>query len=68
MERKTLTGKENEKKMLCYILIKVQLKLAVLKKKSEGFSAGPMFKNLTCNAGNTGSIPSLGRYHMLQSN
>lgn len=38
------------------------------KKKSEGFPAGPMFKNLTCNAGNTGSILSLGSYHMLQSN
>ena len=39
-----------------------------LKKKSEGFPAGPVFKNLTCNAENTSSILSLGSYRMLQSN
>ena len=34
-ERKTLTGKKDEEKMLCNILIKVQLKLAVLKNKTK---------------------------------
>ena len=31
-----------------------------------GFSGGLVIKNLPANAGDTGSIPGLGRFHMLQ--
>ena len=33
-----------------------------------GFPGGAVVKNLPTNAGDTGSIPGLGRSHMLQSN
>ena len=33
-----------------------------------GFPGGPVVKSPPCNAGDTGSIPSLGREHMPQSN
>ena len=29
-----------------------------------GFPGGPVVKNLPANAGDTGSIPTLGRFHM----
>ena len=32
------------------------------------FPGGTVVKNLPANAGDTGSIPSLGRSHMLRSN
>ena len=32
------------------------------------FSGGPVVKNLPANAGDTGTIPDLGRSHMLQGN
>ena len=32
------------------------------------FPGGTVEKNLPANAGNTGSIPGLGRSHMLQNN
>ena len=32
------------------------------------FSGGTVVKNLSANAGDTGSIPGPGRSHMLQSN
>ena len=34
----------------------------------EGIPSDPVVKNMPCNAGDTGSIPGLGRSHMLQSN
>ena len=35
----------------------------------EGFpDDGPVVKNLPCNARNTGSVPGVGRFHMLRSN
>ena len=34
----------------------------------EGFCDGPVVKNFPCNARNTGSVPGLGRLHMLRSN
>ena len=34
----------------------------------EGFPAGPVVKNLPCNAEDTGSIPGPGRSHMPRSN
>ena len=34
------------------------------KKKNRGFSGGPGVKNPPADAGDTGSIPGLGRYHM----
>ena len=36
--------------------------------ESLGFPGGPGVKNPPCNAGNTGSIPGLGRPHMPWSN
>ena len=35
---------------------------------SRDFPGGPMVKNLPANAGDTGSIPGLGRSHMPSSN
>ena len=35
---------------------------------TEGFSGGSVVKNPPANAGDTGSIPDLGRSHMPQSN
>ena len=35
--------------------------------KSKGFSGGSVVKNLPANAGDMGSIPGLGRSHMLLS-
>ena len=32
------------------------------------FPSGPVVKNLPANAGDTGSIPDLGEFHVLQSN
>ena len=40
----------------------------VFKKRREDFPAGPVIKNLPVNAGDTGSIPGWGRFHMIQSN
>ena len=34
----------------------------------EGFPGGAVVKNLPAKAGDTGSIPGLGRSHMPQSN
>ena len=36
------------------------------KQKQQDFPGGPVVKNLTANAGDTGSIPGLGKYPMLQ--
>ena len=35
---------------------------------TEEFSGGPMVKNMPSNAGDMGSIPDLGRFHMLPDN
>ena len=35
---------------------------------SQDFSGGPVDMNLPANAGDSGLIPGLGRFHMLQSN
>ena len=39
-----------------------------LRKKPWGFPGGSVVKNLPANAGDTGSNPGPGRFHMLQSN
>ena len=49
------------------IFIKV-LDLAKIKIRAPGFSGGSVVKNPPPTAGDTGSIPGLGRPHMLQSN
>ena len=36
--------------------------------KFRGFPGGTVVENLPANAGDTGSIPGLGRSHMLRSN
>jgi len=38
------------------------------KQQTWGFPGGPGVKNQPCNARDTGSIPGLGRSHMLRSN
>ena len=35
---------------------------------SSDFPSGPVVKNLLASAGDTGSIPGPGRFHMLQGN
>ena len=35
---------------------------------SQDFSGGPVDTNLPADAGDSGLIPGLGRFHMLQSN
>ena len=35
---------------------------------SRDFPGGPLVKNLPCNAGDTGSIPDQGRFHMTLDN
>ena len=40
--------------------------LSSLFKKDAGLSGGPVIRNLPANAGNMGSIPGPGRFHMLQ--
>ena len=40
-----------------------------VKKVSDGdFSGGPVRKNLPANAGDVGSVPDLGRRHVIQGN
>ena len=42
---------------------------ASLKETQSGdFPVGPLVKNPAANAGNTGSIPNLGRSHMIWAN
>ena len=36
--------------------------------KSRDFPGGPVVKSLPANAGDTGSIPVWGRFHVLQGN
>ena len=51
-------------------LKKVQLQEVLnkaFKKRSGGFPGGSLVKNLPANAGDTGSIPGLGRSHILTS-
>ena len=40
----------------------------MMKVNVRDFPEDPVVKNLTANAGDTGSIPGLGRFHMLWSN
>ena len=44
------------------------MQLASLKTKSQAFPGGSLVKNPPANAGDTGSVPGLGRSHMPQSN
>ena len=39
-----------------------------MKNKVKGFPGGSVVQNLSAKAGDTGSIPDLGRPHMLRSN
>ena len=43
-------------------------KIGVERMSDWGFPGGAVVKNLPANAGDTGTIPSLGRSHMPQSN
>ena len=44
------------------------MKLQKLKNDVRGFPGGSVVQNLPANAGDTGSIPDLGRSHMMRSN
>ena len=44
--------------------MKVSIKILVF----EGFPGGAVVKNPPANAGDTGSTPGPGRFHMLRSN
>ena len=44
------------------------MNLAELKKQTRGFPDGAVVKDPPANAGDTSSIPGLGRSHMPQSN
>ena len=48
-------------------VILIVLKYLMLKRKSWDFPGGPLVKNLPANAGDTGSIPGPGRFHMPRS-
>ena len=56
------TNKKNEEKEKNHVVI------STLKDLSRDFPGGTVVKNLPANAGDTGSSPGPGRYHMLQSN
>ena len=38
------------------------------KEDTEDFPGGPVVRSLPANAGDMGSIPGLGRFHILRSN
>ena len=44
------------------------LRLNVFKRRGEGFPGGAVVENLPVNAGDMGSSPGLGRFHMPRSN
>ena len=46
----------------------MQPKKKYIKKIISGFPGGAVVENLLANAGNTGSSPGLGRFHMPRSN
>ena len=56
------------KKYRLYDSIYMKLKNYILEIRERGLPGGPVVKNLPCNAGDKGSIPGLGKSHMLQSN
>ena len=43
-------------------------KILCFKSLVQGFPGCPLVKNTSCHAGDTGSIPGLGRSHMLRGN
>ena len=43
------------------------LKATLYQKQLKGFPGGSVVKNPAANAGDTGSVPDPGRYHMVQS-
>ena len=46
----------------------IEPKTGGIKRKVRDFPGGTVVKNPPANAGDTGSIPGLGRFHMPQSN
>ena len=44
------------------------IKFSDMKQGGRGFPGGSVVKNPPANVGDTGSIPDLGRSHMMQSN
>ena len=50
------------------ISLQIQCIEMMLKENDRGFPGGAVVENPPANAGDTGSIPGLGRSHMPQSN
>ena len=48
--------------------IDIQFAIRPAQQMLEGFPGGPVVKNPRASAGDIGSIPGLGRFHMLWSN
>ena len=54
---------------LCYCIPStVSVTLVHVYEEIRGFPSGSVVKNSSVNAGDMGSIPGMGRSHMLQSN
>ena len=69
-ENRETKHRENTKKKTSSISI-ITLNIndsKILLKREWGVPCGPVVKNLPANAGDMGSIPGLGRSHMLRSN
>ena len=57
--------------MISHTLFSRQGRLKIFRLKTselKGFPGGPMVKNPPVNAGDTGSIPSPGRFHLPRGN
>ena len=51
-----------------FIFATVSVTLVHVYEEIRGFPSGSVVKNSSVNAGDMGSIPGMGRSHMLQSN
>ena len=71
--KEVVTGYLGPREVVSYLLLSISLSRFVFSKLSYqksnwGFPGGTVVKNLPANAGDTGSSPGPGRYHMPQSN
>ena len=59
--------KEDDMHILKITVVHIMRLAIILKMENRDFPGGPVVKNLSYNAGDTGSIPGLGRSHVLWS-
>ena len=64
----TLTAESEEELKSLLLKVKEDSEKAGLKLNIQGFPGGSVVKNPPASAGNSGSTPGLGRFHMPQSN